>query len=316
MEGAVSLTNVLPQPLTPTPNPVAPLPQLLSKGGSPGREDPRGHRLHALLKVYTEVSGSMTAAGRGTGGSSGHPGDILVPLPSAASADARGEGRDRPCPLLPLPSYDYLTDEEERHSAESSTSEDNSPEHPYLPLVTDEDSWYSKWHKMEQKFRIVYAQKVRDDSGPGGPAGRRGGFGHPGARRGGAGPRAAAGKSSAPPGLSRRPAGLPGGAGASARVAVEGPGGGEPAAAAAAGGGGGAEPAREEGAGRRDPGAAGAAVSAWPALTPDPGRPDHIIGRTPSSLPSTLTSPNTSTHLSSINPLIQPAHPEMPTMIF
>ncbi|KAK1331119.1 hypothetical protein QTO34_009068 [Cnephaeus nilssonii] len=57
-------------------------------------------------------------------------------------------------------SYDYLTDEEERHSAESSTSEDNSPEHPYLPLVTDEDSWYSKWHKMEQKFRIVYAQKV------------------------------------------------------------------------------------------------------------------------------------------------------------
>ncbi|XP_025773202.1 RUN domain-containing protein 3A [Puma concolor] len=57
-------------------------------------------------------------------------------------------------------SYDYLTDEEERHSAESSTSEDNSPEHPYLPLVTDEDSWYSKWHKMEQKFRIVYAQKL------------------------------------------------------------------------------------------------------------------------------------------------------------
>ncbi|XP_023573819.1 RUN domain-containing protein 3A isoform X3 [Octodon degus] len=56
-------------------------------------------------------------------------------------------------------SYDYLTDDEERHSAESSTSEDNSPEHPYLPLVTDEDSWYSKWHKMEQKFRIVYAQK-------------------------------------------------------------------------------------------------------------------------------------------------------------
>uniref|UniRef100_A0A2K6NZB2 RUN domain-containing protein 3A n=1 Tax=Rhinopithecus roxellana TaxID=61622 RepID=A0A2K6NZB2_RHIRO len=104
------------------------------------------------------------------------------------SADARGEGWDRPCPLLPLPSYDYLTDEEERHSAESSTSEDNSPEHPYLPLVTDEDSWYSKWHKMEQKFRIVYAQKVRDDSGPGGRAGRRGGFGHPGARRGGAGP--------------------------------------------------------------------------------------------------------------------------------
>jgi len=43
---------------------------------------------------------------------------------------------------------------------ESSTSEDSSPEHPYLPLVTDEDSWYNKWRKMEQKFRIVYAQKV------------------------------------------------------------------------------------------------------------------------------------------------------------
>ncbi|XP_035751058.1 RUN domain-containing protein 3A, partial [Egretta garzetta] len=47
----------------------------------------------------------------------------------------------------------------ERGSVESSTSEDSSPEHPYLPLVTDEDSWYNKWRKMEQKFRIVYAQK-------------------------------------------------------------------------------------------------------------------------------------------------------------
>ncbi|XP_062451496.1 RUN domain-containing protein 3A isoform X1 [Rhea pennata] len=56
-------------------------------------------------------------------------------------------------------SYDYLSEEEERGSAESSTSEDSSPERPYLPLVTDEDSWYNKWRKMEQKFRIVYAQK-------------------------------------------------------------------------------------------------------------------------------------------------------------
>lgn len=80
------------------------------------------------------------------------------PQPGGAAWDAARVGR---CPLLPPASYDYLTDEEERHSAESSTSEDNSPEHPYLPLVTDEDSWYSKWHKMEQKFRIVYAQKVR-----------------------------------------------------------------------------------------------------------------------------------------------------------
>ncbi|XP_075631531.1 RUN domain-containing protein 3A isoform X2 [Balearica regulorum gibbericeps] len=56
-------------------------------------------------------------------------------------------------------SYDYLSEEEERGSVESSTSEDSSPEHPYLPLVTDEDSWYNKWRKMEQKFRIIYAQK-------------------------------------------------------------------------------------------------------------------------------------------------------------
>uniref|UniRef100_A0A670YTH8 RUN domain-containing protein 3A n=1 Tax=Pseudonaja textilis TaxID=8673 RepID=A0A670YTH8_PSETE len=56
-------------------------------------------------------------------------------------------------------SYDYLSDEEDRHSLESSTSEESSPDHPYLPLVTAEDSWYIKWRKIEQKFRIVYAQK-------------------------------------------------------------------------------------------------------------------------------------------------------------
>nr|XP_060637105.1 RUN domain-containing protein 3A isoform X1 [Anolis sagrei ordinatus] len=56
-------------------------------------------------------------------------------------------------------SYDYLSDEEDHRSLESSTSEDSSPDHPYLPLVTAEDSWYNKWRKMEQKFRIVYAQK-------------------------------------------------------------------------------------------------------------------------------------------------------------
>ncbi|KAM6452868.1 RUN domain-containing protein 3A isoform 2-T2 [Liasis olivaceus] len=51
------------------------------------------------------------------------------------------------------------SDEEDRHSLESSTSEESSPDHPYLPLVTAEDSWYIKWRKIEQKFRIVYAQK-------------------------------------------------------------------------------------------------------------------------------------------------------------
>lgn len=101
-------------------------------------------------------------------------------------ARRRAGGQGGPCPLLLPPSYDYLTDEEERHSAESSTSEDNSPEHPYLPLVTDEDSWYSKWHKMEQKFRIVYAQKVRDarrgSGGAGGAGGRPLGAPRPAAR--------------------------------------------------------------------------------------------------------------------------------------
>lgn len=92
--------------------------------------------------------------------SRGLAGQAPRPLPKGA-AWAAWAGPNLPVPLLPALSYDYLTDEEERHSAESSTSEDNSPEHPYLPLVTDEDSWYSKWHKMEQKFRIVYAQKVR-----------------------------------------------------------------------------------------------------------------------------------------------------------
>lgn len=198
-------------------------------------------------------------------------GGYRVPLPKGAAwASCAGPGRAGRCSLLPPPSYDYLTDEEERHSAESSTSEDNSPEHPYLPLVTDEDSWYSKWHKMEQKFRIVYAQKVRAAQRRWRGAGRGRGTGQ-----------AAAGTLLLSPGLSRRPAGLPGRAGASARVAAEGPGGGEPAAAAAAGGGSGAEPAREAGTRRRDPGAAGAAVSATNTLSPDPGHPDHVTPGNP-----------------------------------
>lgn len=97
----------------------------------------------------------------GDGGQGAGCAGIRVPPPQGVGKGSPG-GQSGPCPPLLPPSYDYLTDEEERHSAESSTSEDNSPEHPYLPLVTDEDSWYSKWHKMEQKFRIVYAQKVRD----------------------------------------------------------------------------------------------------------------------------------------------------------
>lgn len=59
-----------------------------------------------------------------------------------------------------LCSYDYLSDEEDRRSVDSSNSEESVPEHPYIPLVTDEESWSNKCRKMEQRFKIVYAQKV------------------------------------------------------------------------------------------------------------------------------------------------------------
>ncbi|KAM3591617.1 uncharacterized protein V6R79_004915 [Siganus canaliculatus] len=56
-------------------------------------------------------------------------------------------------------SYDYLSDDDDRQSVDSSTSDDSLPEHPYIPLVTDEESWSTKCRKMEQRFKIVNAQK-------------------------------------------------------------------------------------------------------------------------------------------------------------
>uniref|UniRef100_A0AAY4AKT0 RUN domain-containing protein 3A n=1 Tax=Denticeps clupeoides TaxID=299321 RepID=A0AAY4AKT0_9TELE len=56
-------------------------------------------------------------------------------------------------------SYDYLSDEEDRASVDSSTSDDSVPEHPYIPLVTAEESLSTKYRKMEQRYKIVYAQK-------------------------------------------------------------------------------------------------------------------------------------------------------------
>uniref|UniRef100_A0A673LHS5 RUN domain containing 3Ab n=1 Tax=Sinocyclocheilus rhinocerous TaxID=307959 RepID=A0A673LHS5_9TELE len=55
-------------------------------------------------------------------------------------------------------SYDYLSDDEDSQSVDSSNSDD-SIEHPYIPLVTDEESWRNKCRKMEQRFKIVNAQK-------------------------------------------------------------------------------------------------------------------------------------------------------------
>ncbi|XP_026207374.1 RUN domain-containing protein 3A isoform X2 [Anabas testudineus] len=56
-------------------------------------------------------------------------------------------------------SYDYLSDDEDRQSVDSSTSDDSVPEHPYIPLVAEEESWSTKCRKMEQRFKIVNAQK-------------------------------------------------------------------------------------------------------------------------------------------------------------
>ncbi|XP_044194625.1 RUN domain-containing protein 3A [Thunnus albacares] len=56
-------------------------------------------------------------------------------------------------------SYDYMSDDDDRRSVDSSTSDDSVPEHPYIPLVTDEESWSTKCRKMEQRFKIVNAQK-------------------------------------------------------------------------------------------------------------------------------------------------------------
>ncbi|XP_031417355.1 RUN domain-containing protein 3A [Clupea harengus] len=56
-------------------------------------------------------------------------------------------------------SYDYLSDEEDRRSVDSTSSDESTSEHPYVPLLTEEESWRSKCRKMEQRYKIVYAQK-------------------------------------------------------------------------------------------------------------------------------------------------------------
>ncbi|TSL75238.1 RUN domain-containing protein 3A [Bagarius yarrelli] len=56
-------------------------------------------------------------------------------------------------------SYDYLSDDDDCCSMDSSNSDDSLPEHPYIPLVTDEESYSNKCRRMEQRFKIVNAQK-------------------------------------------------------------------------------------------------------------------------------------------------------------
>nr|XP_061807525.1 RUN domain-containing protein 3A-like isoform X1 [Nerophis lumbriciformis] len=57
-------------------------------------------------------------------------------------------------------SYEYVSDDDdERRSVDSGTSDDSIPEHPYVPLVSDDESWSAKCRKMEQRFKIVHAQK-------------------------------------------------------------------------------------------------------------------------------------------------------------
>lgn len=53
-----------------------------------------------------------------------------------------------------LKTYDHLSEDED-----SSGSEDSMAEHPYVPLVTEEEGWSSRCRKMEQRFKIVNAQK-------------------------------------------------------------------------------------------------------------------------------------------------------------
>uniref|UniRef100_A0A4W6DXF5 RUN domain-containing protein 3A n=1 Tax=Lates calcarifer TaxID=8187 RepID=A0A4W6DXF5_LATCA len=48
-------------------------------------------------------------------------------------------------------SYDYLSDDDDRQSIDSSTSDDSVPEHPYIPLVTDRGECYFK-----ERFNILF----------------------------------------------------------------------------------------------------------------------------------------------------------------
>lgn len=77
-------------------------PQLLPKGRSAGREDPRGHRLHALPKVHSEVSSPIVAIVAEVGGC----GQTTALRGGDGGREASGLASCRPPPRPPPPAQE------------------------------------------------------------------------------------------------------------------------------------------------------------------------------------------------------------------
>ncbi|NXU72372.1 RUN3B protein, partial [Oreotrochilus melanogaster] len=61
-----------------------------------------------------------------------------------------------------IPSSDSISsDEEELRTLGSSSSEGSTPENIGPPFITDENSWYNKCKRVEQKYRLALEQKVK-----------------------------------------------------------------------------------------------------------------------------------------------------------
>lgn len=53
------------------------------------------------------------------------------------------------------------SDEEELRTLGSSGSESSTPENIGPPFIMDENSWYNKCKRVEQKYRLALEQKVK-----------------------------------------------------------------------------------------------------------------------------------------------------------